>query len=191
MNKNNTLQDNFSSFFILKGVTAILIGIYIYGGAYIIKALLDGILIEDNPIGFMSAENIELLSIGIAFLVLLFSLITHYISGKNSAKKTQQKLWNTATKKNAKVFVLGTLLIFSILIVLKNFGFINYITPTLLILYGILLFLLKNKARKDLLVLIALCILLGTLCFLIPSYWYSALIIISIVHVTYGVMVKK
>ncbi len=139
----------------------------------------------------MSIENIELLSIGIAFLVVLFSLITHYISGKNSAKKTQQELWNTATKKNAKTLVIGMLLIFSILIVLKSFGFINYITPTLLILYGILLFLLKNKARKDLLVLIALCILLGTLCFLIPSYWYSALIIISIVHVTYGVMVKK
>ena len=191
MNKNSTLQDNLSSFFILKGFTAILIGIYIYGGAYIIKAVLDGFLKEGNPIELMPIENIELLSIGIAFLVVLFSLITHYISGKNSAKKTQQELWNTATKKNAKTLVIGILLIFSILIVLKSFGFINYITPTLLILYGILLFLLKNKARKDLLVLIALCILLGTLCFLIPSYWYSALIIISIVHVTYGVMVKK
>lgn len=191
MNKNSTLQDNFSSFFILKGVTAILIGIYIYGGAYIIKAVLDGFLKDDNPTGFMSEQNVELLSIGVALLVVLFSLITHYINGKNSAKKTQQKLWNTATRKNAKVFALGMLLFFSILIVLKSFGFINYITPTVLILYGILLFLLKNKARKDLLVLIALCILLGSLCFLIPSYWYSALIIISIVHVTYGVMVKK
>ena len=35
-----------------------------------------------------------------------------------------------------------------------------------------------------------ICILFSIICFMIPSYWYSALVILGVAHITYGVVVK-
>jgi hypothetical protein len=191
MKTNNSSEDLISSHFILKGFTSVLIGAYIFIAAYLMKAILDGFLIDDHTLGMLSAEIIEVLLIAITFLVLLFSTLTLYFSGRINAKKAQQKLWNAESKDTFRKYLIGFVLVFCVLIVLMTQGFINYITPVFLILYGVLLFLLREKARKDLMVLIALCILLGMLCFLIPTYWDAALSIIGIVHITYGLVVKK
>ena len=185
------MHDNFQINFSLKGFTSILIGVYFLLGSYVIKTLLDGFLIDDNPAGMMSVEIIEFLVIGIAFFVFLFSSLALFFAGKRTAKRFQYKLWNGKTKAAFFKYFTGFVIILISLIVLKKLGFIDYLTPTFLVLYGILLFVFKNKERKQLLVLSGLCLLLILMCILIPSYWYSSLSILGVAHVTYGVVVKS
>lgn len=183
-------HDNFEVNFSLKGFASIQIGIYFLIAAYIIKTVLDGFLIDDNPFGMLSAEILEMVIIIVTFLTFLFSGLALYFKGRRSAKKFEYKLWNAKTKKNFWLFILSFIGIFILLIVLMNLGHINSITPTFLLLYGLLIFLNKNKKRKGLLILTGICILFGVLCMLIPSYWYSSLLILGIAHITYGVVVK-
>lgn len=77
------------------------------------------------------------------------------------------------------------------MIILMNQGFIDSLTPTFLIIYGALLFVLKSKERKNLLILSGLSVLLAMMCILIPTYWSSSISILGIAHITYGVVVKN
>ena len=185
------MNDNFQINFSLKGITSILIGAFIFIAGYLIETILNGFLIDDNPLGMLSPEIIELLITGITLFVFLLSSLTLFFNGKRTAKKLQHKLWNVKTKTALKKYILGFIIIFTTLLLLKNLGFIDYITPTFLILYGLLLFIFKNKERKNLLILSGLSLLLAVMCFLIPSYWASSISILGIAHVAYGVVVKE
>ncbi|WP_299064430.1 hypothetical protein [uncultured Polaribacter sp.] len=184
---DNNSKINFS----LKGFTSILIGGYFFIAGYLIETILKGFLIDDHALAMFSAEIIEYVVLGIAFLVFQFSSLAIYFSGKRNATKLEITLWNAPTKNAVKKYFLGVLVIFSSLIILMNLGFIDYITPTFLILYGFLLFVFKNEARKNLLVLSGLSLLLALMCFLIPTYWASSLSILGIAHITYGFVVKE
>mgnify|MGYP000280084344 CR=1 FL=1 len=183
-------HDNFEVNFSLKGNASIQIGIYFLITAFLIKSILNGFLIDDNPLGMLSTEIVEILIIGITFLTFLLSGLALYFKGKRNAKKFQYTLWNPKTKKNFWLLVLSFVGIYLFLILLMNLGHINLIIPTFLLLYGLLVFLNKNKKRKGLLVLTGICILLGVLCMLIPNYWYSSIFILGITHITYGFVVR-
>ncbi|MGK0326162.1 MAG: hypothetical protein ACJA2M_000724 [Polaribacter sp.] len=187
MEKHDNFQNNFS----LKGFTSILIGAYFFIAGYLIKTILDGFLIDDNPFGMLSIEIIEVFIIVIAFFVFLFSSLALFFSGKRNAKKLQYLLWNGKTKAAFRKYILGILILFISTISLMNQGFIDYLTPTFLIIYGALLFVLGSKEKKSLLILTGLSVLLAIMCILIPTYWYSSLSILGIAHITYGVVVKN
>lgn len=184
------MLNNSQIHFSLKGFTSILIGAYFLLGSYVIKTLLNGFLIDDNPASVLSVKTIEVAIIVISFLVFLFSSLAIFFSGKRNAKKSQIKLWNPKTKTALWKYIVGILFIFTTLFVLLNAGFIDYLTPIFLIFYAILLFIFKNKERENILILSGLCVLFATVCLLIPSYWYSSLSILGIAHITYGVVVK-
>ena len=183
-------QDNFELNFSLKGNASIQIGIYFLIAAYCIKNILDGFLIDDNPLGMLSAEIIEVFIIAITFFTFLFAGLALYFKGRRKAKKLEYHLWNAKTKKTFWLIILSFIGIFLLLNLLLNLGFINFITPTFVLLYGLLIFLNKNKKRRDLLVLTGICLLLGAISILIPGYWYSSLLILGIAHITYGVVVR-
>ncbi len=184
-------HDNFLVNFSLKGFTSIRVGIYFLVASYLIKTILDGFLLDDNLMGMMSAEIIEVLIITITFFLFLFSSLALFFSGKRNAKKFNYKLWNQKTKTAFWKYILTIVLIFIVLIVLTNLGYIDFITPIFLLLYSLLLFIFKNKERKHILVLAGLCLFLAGICFLIPMYWYSSLVILGIAHITYGVVVRN
>ena len=185
------MNDNIKINFSLKGFTSILIGAYIFIAGYVMESLLKGFLTEDNPLTNLSPEILEILIIAITFMVFLFSSFTLFFSGKRNAKKLQYQLWNSNTKTAFKKYMLAFIIIFTSLILLMNLGLIDYLTPTFLLLYGILLFLFKNKERKNLMILSGLSVLLAVMCFLIPTYWASSISILGIAHVAYGVVVKE
>lgn len=190
MSKYKYLHDNSYVNLVLKGFTSIITGFCIWGGAYLIKSVLNGFLIDDSPLGMLSLEIIEIFLLGILLFVFIFSNITIIIAGRKVAKKDRFKLWNTKTKNIAFKYLLILTLIFIILNLLINAGLINYLTPALLIQYGLLLYLLKNKGRKQILIISGLAVFLALICFLIPSYWYSSVSILGIAHIAYGVVVK-
>ena len=191
MNNNNSSQEISNINFILKGFNAILIGAFIFICAYFMKTILDQFLIEGNTLGMLSAEIIEIIFFSVAFFVFLFSSLSLYFSGRRNAKKNNYKLWNEKTKTAFWKYLIGVAIIFCVLFFMTSKGYINYITPVFLLLYGLLLLSFRNKERKDLLVLIGLCGFLALICFLIPSYWYASLSILGIAHATYGVVVKN
>ena len=89
-----------SSSFSLKGFTAIQIGMYFLLAAYLIKNILDGFLIDDNPMGMMSAQIIEITIISILIFVFLFSSLALFFSAKRRSKKLELSLWNPVSKYN-------------------------------------------------------------------------------------------
>jgi len=177
------MNDHFQINFSLKGITSILIGTFIFIAGYLIETVLAGDNLPTNL-------SVKTLIITITVLAFLFSSLSLYFIGKKKANKLQHQLWNVTTKNALKKYVIGFMLIFTSLFILMNQGFIDYITPIFLILYGLLLFIFKNKERKNLLVLAGLSILLAVMCFLIPTYWTSSISILGIAHVAYGVVIK-
>ncbi|WP_397447400.1 hypothetical protein [Polaribacter sp. R77954] len=184
-------QHNFELNFSLKGNASIQIGIYFLIAAFAIKNILEGFLIDDNAFGMLSTELVEVFITIITFGTFLFSGLALYFKGKRKAKKADYQLWNAKTKKIFWLMILSFIAIFVLLLLLLNLGFVDMLTPTFLLLYGLLIFLNKNKKRKDLLVLTGICLLLAIITMLIPGYWYSSLFILGIAHITYGLVVRN
>ncbi|PQB06145.1 hypothetical protein BST83_02310 [Polaribacter filamentus] len=184
-------QDNFQLNFSLKGYSSIQIGLYFLLAAFFIKKILEGFLIDDNPMGMLSAEIIEILVLGIIFLTMVLSALALFFKGQRKARRQEYKLWNTKTKIKSQAFSTSFIVIFSVLIVLTTQDFADYMTPTFLFLYGISLLFLKNKKSKDLFVLSGISLLLTVICILVPNYWYSSIYILGIAHITYGLVVKN
>jgi len=187
MDKQNNFQLNFS----LKGYSSIQIGLYFLLAAFSIKKLLEGFLIDNNPMGMLSVEIIEILVLSIIFFTIVLSALALFFKGRRKARRQKYKLWNTKTKKKSQAFLTSFIVIFSVLIVLITQDFADYITPTLLFLYGISLLFLKSKKSKNLFVLSGISLLLTMICILIPNYWYSSIYILGIAHITHGLVVKN
>ncbi|SDR72629.1 hypothetical protein SAMN05216503_0630 [Polaribacter sp. KT25b] len=183
-------QDNFQLNFSLKGYSSIQIGVYFLLAAFSIKKILEGFLIDGNPMSLLSTEIIEYLVLGIIFLTILFSTLTLFYKGRRKARKLEYKLWNSKTKKNFKLFSFSFTLIYLVLFYLTTHHFADYLTPTFLFLYGISLLFLKIKKSKNLFVLSGISLLLTMICVLIPNYWYSSIYILGVAHVIYGIIIK-
>jgi hypothetical protein len=186
MNTNDNLKVNLS----LKGFSSIQVGLYFVIAAYLIEAILKGFLIDDNTMGMLSAEIIEIFVLVIAILTFLFSSFAIYFKSRRVSKKLGNPLWNPKTKTAIGIYIFSFMVIFSILIFLMNQGFIDYIVPVFLILYAIVIFILRDQEDKGSLLISGICLLLATLCFLIPTYWYSSLVILGLTHITFGVLKK-
>lgn len=187
MKKHDNFQVNFS----LKGFTSIQIGVYIFITSYLIKSILDGFIIDNNPLGMLSPQIVEIVIITLAVFTFLFSSFALYFKGRRSAKRFQFQLWNSTTKRAFIKYSISFLLLFLLLYFLMKQGYIDFITPAFLLIYGIILLLFKNKERKNLYIISGVSVLLAILCIVIPTYWYSALTILGIAHITYGVVVKN
>ena len=186
MDTENNLQANFS----LKGFIAIQIGMYFLLAAYLIKNILGGFLIDDNPMGMMSAQIIEIAIISILIFLFLFSSLALFFSAKRRSKKLGLSLWNPASKNSLWRYLGSFLMLFLLLYFLMNQGFIDLLSPFFMLFYGLILFLINQKSNKKLRIISGICALLTVICFLIPSYWYASIFILGIAHITFGIVVK-
>lgn len=187
MSKHDNFQVNFS----LKGFTSIQIGIYFLLLAYAIKNILNGFLVDDNPIGMLSAEILEILIISLVFFTFLFSSFALFFKGRRLAKKHHYKLWNGKTKTAFWKYLIGFLATFITLILVMKQGYIDLLTPVFLTLYAILLLFFKAKKNKNIYILIGVSLLLACYCYVIPTYWYASIFILGISHFTYGIINKN
>jgi hypothetical protein len=188
MTRKGHLHDNFEVNFTLKSFSSMLIGIYFFLLAYAYKYIFDSFLVDDNALGLLSPQIIEIVFISLAAVFVLFSSFSLFFTAKKTAKSFHLLLWNGKTKAVFLKYLIGIAIVFSTLITLMNHGFIDFITPTFLILYALFLFLTFNKTRKSLFVLGGLSLMLGVVCIAIPEYWYSAFTILGIAHLTYGIV---
>ena len=179
MVKKTVLHDNFEVNFTLKGFTSILIGGYFFILGYAYKYILESFLIDGHALGFLSPAIIELVFISLAITFVVLASFALFFSGLRTARSFQQRFWNSKTIR-----------FFLKLTSLMKYGFIDLLMPVFLTLYALFLFFTRNKERKNLLFLSMVALLLGVLCFVIPSYWNTTFTILAISHVTYGVVVR-
>jgi len=191
MSKKRTLTKNDSQNFVLKGFNSIQIGIYLLLFIFILKSLLDGFLSDVSLLGMMSIQIIE--SVGFSFVVLLIllSAAALFFSNRRSSRKSGHEVWNKSTKKQFLIYFALTILLIIILFFLRSLGYSNYLGPLFLVGFGIVLFISNPKRKRAHLLLTGICIVLAALVFLIPSYWYSAILILGASLIVYGIMIRK
>ncbi|WP_299012209.1 hypothetical protein [uncultured Polaribacter sp.] len=190
INEDFTTEEN-KNHFKLAGFTSILIGAYFLISGYAIETILNGFLIDDNPLAMMSPEIIEMVIITIAISLFLLVSFTLFFSAKRKAKRENDKLWTGNSKNVAKKYIFLNSITFIILICLLKFGEINLITPVFLILHALLLVLFHLKERKGLLILAGVCLLFAIMCFVMPNYWSSSISILGIGYMAFGINYRK
>lgn len=183
MKTDNTSQLNFS----LVGFTSIQIGIYILLAAFAIETLLLDFLDADT-LGLSSEINLVIAITTITFFTVLFSFFALFFKGKRNAKQQQLQLWNKKSVATFWIILISFLSIYGILFFVYTQNLEDFITPTFLLFYGLLLFAFHKKERKNLLIISGICLLFSIICFTIPTYWYSSLVILGVAHITYGVV---
>lgn len=126
------LMNKSSQFISLSGFAGILAGIYALIGAYVASEILKNH--DGNLITLESATFKKMLLI--AFLVLLFSVVSATLLTFRKAKKEGEKVWNATSKRMVLNFLipLSTGGIFALLL-LRN-GNYDLIAPVTLLFYG-------------------------------------------------------
>lgn len=191
MGKNKNLHDNFSLNFVLRSFNSVQVGLYFLLGAYLLKSSLQNFIADENPMGMLSIEIIEILQIAIVVLVALFSSFALFFSAKRQARKFQYKLWNGKTKRYFWTFLIAIIVGLFVLNLITNSGNIILLTPAFLVYYGIFLVILNSKKKKNLYLISGISFLLAPLVYIIPTYWYSAILIIGASHIVYGLINRK
>ena len=142
-----TSKEHISENFALKGFTSIQIGLYFLLASYLIKIILEGFLIDDNPMGMMSAEILEYLIGSICVFLFVFSSFALFFSAKRRAKKQEIPLWNSSSKSIFWKYLASFLVLFIALIFLMNQGFIDVITP--IFFYFLWIHIVVNQSKKQ------------------------------------------
>ena len=191
MSKNKNLQANNSQNFILKGINSIQIGLYILLSVYLLKSLLDAFLSDESFLAMMSIQIIENIGISLVVFIFLFSALAVFFSSRRRARKLGFKVWNPQSKKQFWIYSAFVIIGIVILSFVKSIGLTTYLAPLFLLFSGTLFALLNAKKEKPYYLLAGINVLLAVLVFIIPSYWYSAILIVGISFLAYGVVVKK
>ena len=191
MGKNRTFIDNHSQNFVLRGFNSIQIGIYLLLFVFILKSLLDGFLSDVSMLGMMSVEIIELVALLLIVLFILLSGLAVLFSNRRRTRRAGHKLMNKKTFRQFAFYMGWTLPAFLILYTIANGGHSMFSGVSFLFLLGVILIGLNTSKKKPLYLLASLSIGLALISFLIPSYWYSSLLILGGAFIVYGIMIRK
>lgn len=135
------MMNRSSQFLSLSGLSGVLAGIYALIGAYIANSLLEKHLANSyenpNDISGFAEMDIFLKMIGLAFVVLLMSILTGIVLSHRKAKKQGQHFWNSTSKRLVVNFSIPLAIggLFSLVILYK--AYYDLIVPLTLIFYGI------------------------------------------------------
>ncbi len=190
MASNKNLTTKTAQNFILKGFNSIQIGLYILMGIYVINASILGFIADSNPLGMLSIEIIESICMFMVVLVVFFSMFAVFFSSRRAARKAGVAVWNAASKKQFGLYTIAVILGGFLLSLAKN-AEVNYATPFFLGYLGLLMALFNSQRKKAYDLLVAICLLLALVVFIIPTYWYSSLLILGGSFFVYGIANRK
>jgi len=126
------MMDKSSQFLSLSGMAGVMAGIYALSGAFAIRE------IAINNQGKVTLESYSFkLIVLIAGAVLFLSVLTAFILTMRKAKRSEESMWNSTSKRLAINFLipLGTGGIFAILLMRNHYY--GLIAPITLIFYGL------------------------------------------------------
>ena len=190
MASSKNLTTNNTQNFILKGFNSIQIGLYMLLGVYVINAAILGFIADSNPLGMLSIEIIESICMFMLVLVGFFSMFAVFFSSRRAARKSGMAVWNTASKKQVGLYVFAMVLGIFLLSLAKNMA-VNYATPFFLGYLGLFMALVNSQRKKIYDLLVVVSFLLAVVVFVIPTYWYSSLLILGASFFVYGIANRK
>ena len=191
MSNNQHLNPNNSRNFTLFGHNSILIGTYLLLFVYALRSMLDGFLLETSMLGMMSIEIIELTGLSFTILFAILSGTAVFFSCRRNCRKNHIKVWNTPTKRQALLYLTCTMIFIVAMLLSSSLGLSHFLSPIFLSAIGIILLVLNKKRTQAPWLMTVLALALAMLTIFIPMYWYSALLILGIAFVVYGMTVKK
>lgn len=191
MSSKKKLKTNNSQNFILKGLNSVQIGLYFLLGAYILKSSLQGFISDGSLMGMMSIQIIEVLGLSVLLLVFLFSTLAVFYSSRRNSRRSGFKVWNANSKKHFWFYLILIILGIILLSILNGLGYTVFLAPAFLLYLGLILAFLNKKKQQPYYLLASISAFLSLLVFMIPSYWYSALLIVGVGFLAYGIVVRK
>ena len=191
MSSNQHLNPNNSRNFTLFGHNSILIGTYLLLFVYALRSILDGFLLETSMLGMMSIEIIELTGLSFTILFAILSGTAVFFSCRRNCRKNHIKVWNTPTKRQALLYLTCTMIFIVAMLLSSSLGLCHFLSPIFLSAIGIILLVLNKNRTQAPWLMTVLALALAMLTIFIPMYWYSALLILGIAFVVYGMTVKK
>ena len=191
MSSNQHLNPNNSRNFTLFGHNSILIGTYLLLFVYALRSMLDGFLLETSMLGMMSIEIIELTGLSFTILFAILSGTAVFFSCRRNCRKNHIKVLNTPTKRQALLYLTCTMIFIVAMLLSSSLGLSHFLSPIFLSAIGIILLVLNKKRTQAPWLMTVLALALAMLTIFIPMYWYSALLILGIAFVVYGMTVKK
>ena len=191
MSNNQHLNPNNSRNFTLFGHNSILIGTYLLLFVYALRSMLDGFLLETSMLGMMSIEIIELTGLSFTILFAILSGTAIFFSCRRNCRKNHIKVWNTPTKRQALLYLTCTMIFIVAMLLSSSLGLSHFLSPIFLSAIGIILLVLNKNRTQAPWLMTVLALALAMLTIFIPMYWYSALLILGIAFVVYGMTVKK
>ena len=190
MSSNQHLNPNNSRNFTLFGHNSILIGTYLLLFVYALRSMLDGFLLETSMLGMMSIEIIELTGLSFTILFAILSGTAVFFSCRRNCRKNHIKVWNTPTKRQALLYLTCTMIFLVAMLLSSSLGLSHFLSPIFLSAIGIILLVLNKNRTQAPWLMTVLALALAMLTIFIPMYWYSALLILGIAFVVYGMTVK-
>lgn len=194
MENKNYLQDlqdirqmmqKSTQFLSLSGLSGVLAGIYALIGAFFVHRILESHY-SYNQYVILESLTFKII-LGIALLVLIFSIVTAYILSHRKAKRKGETLINATSKRAfwnfAIPMVTGGILI---LLLLKN-GYYGLLAPMTLIFYGLACVNVSKYTFGDVRYLGITEIILGLLAVQFSGYGLLFWVIgFGICHILYG-----
>ena len=178
-----SMMERSSKFISLSGLSGILAGVYALVGAGFAWHVLASYPVSGR-IGFgqLFSNSLNLLTYLslIALAVLLLSISTGIILSLRKARKQGQSVWNVTSRAllfNMSVpLVTGGVLIF----IIMEDGYFHYISPFMLIFYGLSLLLAGNYTYKEIKYLGLSEIVLGLIAAALPvtAYCFGLLVLV-------------
>lgn len=177
------------SSFSLSGFTGIIIGVLGCIAIFFVKTMTDGYGYYFDGFSQLPILFIEIGIIVISVLIIFLSLFIIWKRGKNKAKKIQQKLWDSSSKKQRFNLLIVLFFFLAVLILIANNGYYSFITPMLLAFYGLLLLNLSRLESKSLLPLALAEIILALFAYFTYNNEILLLAIgVGILPILYGIL---
>ena len=184
------LMNKSSRFLSLSGLSGILAGIYALIGAYMAYNIIyvtQSISDDYNNIVLYELEMIQLFAI--AFLVVTLSIITAILLSWRKAKKQNERLWDTTSKRMVINFLIPLLTGGFIIVFMIEKDVYLYVAPLSLIFYGLALVNTSKYTLGDVRYLGLTLIIIG-----LASAWFLGYGLLfwalgfGVCHVLYGTL---
>jgi len=132
-----SIMNKSTRFLSLSGLSGILAGAYALIGAFGAQFLINSYSDGNSGVSLLPIHFFELILILIALLIFLASIITAYVLTKKKAKKNNESIWNSASKRLLINFAIPLLVGGLFCLVLYQHNLIGLIAPVTLVFYGL------------------------------------------------------
>jgi len=191
MAKNRNLIRNTSYNFKLRKRPSLFTGTYIILATLIIKLTIEGFTTEASPFGFLTVNYLESFIVIITVLTFLFSLLALFFGNRKHQRKIGFKLWNRNSKKSLLLVITFVALLYFIEFYLLRIGEEQFIIPTFLIGYGIILMSLNFSRSKMLFIFSMISICIGFIPLFVEGFGFYSLFTLGISHYVFSFVKNK